>query len=264
MDKIIEFIERHKFGLLITLVVHIGLFVYFQIATYKEVVLFEPWDFQTMHNEAPDDIQITPDQIETSQEKALLDPETEVSSFVKNENDQRERSSERDVNYTSYSESGNPEAIENEFEQKLKDEIRQRRKEKSNNEPSSTADLDNSPKEKPNEKQKSGEKASSKAIKGATMVSYSLKDRHPLNHNDWYVRNPGYTCGNVNGVVKIAITVNEGGDVVAAKVVNEESKNATPCMLQKAKEYALMSRFNYSENAPKSQSGVITYRFVYR
>ena len=96
------------------------------------------------------------------------------------------------------------------------------------------------------------------------MVSYSLNDRHPLNHNDWYIRNPGYTCGNVNGVVKIAISVDEGGVVVGATVVEAESQNATPCMKQRAREYALMSRFNYAANAPKKQEGVITYRFVYR
>lgn len=265
MDKILEFIERHKFGILITLVVHVGLFVYFQVATYKEVVLFEPWDFQSIHKDAPDDIEITPDQIQTPEEEVLMNPQEEVSSFVKNVNDSRERSQNDDVKYTSYSKSGNPEQIENEFEQQLKDEIQRKREERESKNPPSNTDLDKPKKKDPTKsKATQGGDASSKAVGGATMVSYSLMDRHPLNHNDWNIRNPGYTCGNVNGVVKIAISVDEGGIVVGASIVESESQNATSCMKQRAREYALMSRFNYAANAPKKQEGVITYRFVYR
>ncbi|HZH86843.1 MAG TPA: hypothetical protein VFD77_05960 [Brumimicrobium sp.] len=265
MDRILDFIERHKYGILITLVIHVGIFVYFQVATYKEVILFEPWDFQSVHKEAPDDIEITPDQIQTPQEQELLNPQEDVSSFVKNINDTREKSKSDDIKYTSYSKSGNPEQIERDFEQQLKNEIDRKRQEKENKKNAANADLEkekNTKTTKTNTTQ--GGDASAKAVEGATMVSYSLADRHPLNHNDWNIRNPGYTCGNVNGVVKIAIVVDEGGIVVGASVVEAESQNATACMKQRAKEYALMSRFNYSANAPKKQEGIITYRFVYR
>src|SRR5690554_7857447 len=87
---------------------HVGLFIYFQVATYKEVILFEPWDFQSVMDEAPDDIEITPDQIQTPQEQQLFNPQEEVSSFVKNENDTREESQSKDIKFTSYSQSGNP------------------------------------------------------------------------------------------------------------------------------------------------------------
>lgn len=264
MDKILDFIERHKYGILVTLLVHVGIFVYFQVATYREVVLFEPWDFQSMHKDAPDDIEIRPDQIETPQEQDLLSPQEDVTSFVKNVNDSRERSQSNDINYTSYSKSGNPEQIEKEYEQQLKNEIQRKRQDKESKNRISDADLEKEKSKTNNTKSSQGSEASSKAVGGATMVSYSLKERHPLNHNDWYVRNPGYTCGNVNGIVNIAIIVDEGGVVIAANVIENESQNATPCMKQRAKEYALMSRFNYSSNAPKKQEGIITYRFVYR
>src|SRR5690554_8015580 len=107
MDKLLDFIERHKYGIVITLLVHVGLFIYFQVATYKEVILFEPWDFQSVMDEAPDDIEITPDQIQTPQEQQLFNPQEEVSSFVKNENDTREESQSKDIKFTSYSQSGN-------------------------------------------------------------------------------------------------------------------------------------------------------------
>src|SRR5690554_7269828 len=73
-------------------------------------------------DEAPDDIEITPDQIQTPQEQLLFNPQEEISSFVKNENDTREESQSKDIKFTSYSKSGNPEQIENQVEQQLRSE----------------------------------------------------------------------------------------------------------------------------------------------
>lgn len=262
LDKIIDFIDRHKYGLLATIAIHVGLFLYFQIATYKEAHIFEPWDFRLSNDEAPDDIVITADQIETPTEQDLFRPE-DISSHVKSEHDERERSRDENQRYTSYSSSKDAQSIEDEYEQSLRDKIEEERASK---------DQSSSPKESPTKSKDKkddlsfdfGPQASSEAISGQTMVSYSLVDRSPLNNNDWYVRNPGYTCGNVNGTVRVAITVDIGGKVIAASLIEAQSQNATTCMKQKAVEYALMSRFNYSSNAPQKQEGVITYRFVYR
>lgn len=264
MSKLLDFIEQNKIGIIITLIVHVAVFIYFQIATYQEVVLYEPWSYVTAHDEAPDDIEISPDQIETTEEQFLFDTQKEVSSFVRDENDSREQSREENIRYTSYAQGANSEEIERNYEQQLKDEIRRQReaREAENETPEPNVDITEDKTEEKNEP-KQGGSASTKAIKGETMVSFSLSNRHPLNHNDWYIRNPGYTCGNVNGVVQVAIVVDEGGRVVSASVV-EASTGATTCMKEKAIEYALMSRFNYSSTAPKRQEGVITYRFVYR
>jgi hypothetical protein len=100
---------------------------------------------------------------------------------------------------------------------------------------------------------------------GKTMVKYELADRVPHNNNDWHVRNPGYTCGsNSNGLVAVAIRVNQNGDVVSARYVAEMSNGANSCMIEQAERYAEMSRFAYSGGAPKSQEGFIYYTFVSR
>ncbi|RYM33383.1 hypothetical protein ERX46_10605 [Brumimicrobium glaciale] len=265
MDKILHFIERHKYGILITVVVHIGIFVYFQIATYKEAVLFQPWEFTSAQDEVQDDIEITPDQIETPEERALLNPQEEVTSFVKNENEKRIQTNKDNVNYTSSYQKQSAEQLENDFEQSLKDEIQRKREERNGKKSTEATDVkqDNS-KNNPDKNNPQTNPSSSEAISGKTMVSFSLMNRHPLNHNDWYVRNPGYTCGNVNGIVTVAISVDLGGVVTSATIIEEQSQNASSCMLQRAKEYALKSRFNYSGEAPKKQEGTITYRFVYR
>jgi len=265
MDKLLDFIERHKFGILITLAVHVGIFIYFQIATYQEVVIFEPWEFRTAKDEPIDDIQIDPDQIQTPEEQDLLQPRENVTSFVKNQNETRKTSQKKNMNYTSSYSNENPEQMEIDYEQSVKDRIQRLREEKEGKKTKSSANLDaNNGGDKSSKNNKKGSNSSSEAIGGKTMVSFSLIDRHPLNHNDWNVRNPGYTCGNVNGVVAVEITVDVGGEVIGATIIEEQSQGASACMLQKAKEYAMKSRFNYTSRAPKKQIGTITYRFVYR
>ncbi len=265
MDKIFDFIDRHKYGILITLVVHVGVFVFFQVATYKEAILFEPWVFTTANDEVHDDIEISLDQIQTPQELELFNPREEITSFVKDENDSRKRSLKENINYTSSHRRSNAEQMERDYEQSVKDEIRRLREEKERKNPKASSEVDPNDDKNPIDKNAAqGTRTSSEAVSGKTMVTFSLMDRHPLNHNDWYVRNPGYTCGNVNGVVTVAISVDIGGVVTAATVIEEQSQNATPCMLQRAREYALKSRFNYAGNAPKKQEGTITYRFVYK
>lgn len=265
MDKIFHFIEKHKYGILITIVVHVALFVYFQLATYKEAILFEPWEFSTANDEVQDDIEITPDQIQTPEERELFNPQDAVTSFVKDENDTRSRSQKDNINYTSSFQKSSAEQMENDYEQSLKDEIRRKREERNAKKSDAASDVKTDPKNNPLDKNANqSNTSSSEAISGKTMVSFSLMDRHPLNHNDWYIRNPGYTCGNVNGTVTVAISVDIGGVVTSATVIEEQSQNASACMLQRAREYALKSRFNYSGDAPKKQEGTITYRFVYR
>src|SRR5690554_3701581 len=174
MYKLFDFIERHKYGILVSLVIHVGVFIYFQVVTYKEYILFEPWDFQSMHQEAPDNIEITPDQIQTPEEHNLLHSQEEVSSFVKNINDTREKSQSEEMNFTSYAENGNPEQIEKDYEQQLKDEIERKRRAKEDQKSSSDTDLEKEEKVKKEVVNSSkGSAASSKAVGGATMVSYA-------------------------------------------------------------------------------------------
>ncbi len=100
------------------------------------------------------------------------------------------------------------------------------------------------------------------AFKGKTMVSWELKGREPHQGNEWYVRNPGYTCGHdSNGEVYIKIKVNSSGSVLSATYLPEMSRNATACMVEQARKYALMSRFNFSQSST-SQDGKIIYTFI--
>ncbi len=96
--------------------------------------------------------------------------------------------------------------------------------------------------------------------KGKTMVNFELKGRTPHNNDLWYVRNPGYTCGQgLAGEVVVKIKVNSNGDVTEATILGDVS-GLNPCLAKQAKDYAKKSRFNASEAA--IQEGKIIYRFV--
>ena len=96
--------------------------------------------------------------------------------------------------------------------------------------------------------------------KGKTMVNYVLDGRKPHNNDGWYIRNPGYTCGQgMSGEVVVKIRVNTNGNVVYAKAISNVS-GLNPCLVEQSEAYAKMSRFNTS--SVDNQEGTITYRFV--
>ncbi|MDX1651552.1 MAG: hypothetical protein R3277_03605 [Brumimicrobium sp.] len=261
MNKVLDFIENHKFGIVITLIAHVALFIYFQIDTYTEPVTYDTFSYRTKDKEAPDDIEITPEQIQTPQEAALLKESEPVSSLVKSANDQREESNDKNIKYTSYS--GDPAESVKEYESKILQELNAGKTQKESDDGKTDLEVGKQNENK-TENKSSGQAASEKKKAGKTMVEYDLVNRHPLNRNDWHVRNPGYTCGNVNGVVTVKIRVAQSGNVIDADYMPERSLNADACMIEKAEEYALLSRFNYDGTAGKYQEGTITYRFVYR
>ena len=100
------------------------------------------------------------------------------------------------------------------------------------------------------------------AYAGDVMVQFELPNRDPYQNNMWWVRNPGYTCGYGAGKVTVRIKVNQNGNVTMATNDPSSSYNATPCMIEKAREYALKSRFNFASSAPQLQEGIITYTYV--
>ncbi len=263
MNQLLDFIEKHKYGIIATLIVHVGLFIYFQVTTYEELVVYEPWSFRGKNIEAPDNI-ILPEEIIFDGEVLFEDFELEdVSSAVSRSGDTRESSSDINERYTSYE----GDAYQNikEFESQVIQQLQEGRKEDQTDNTSNFDAIQNDNKrDEATEQTSTNQLGSEKRFSGETMVSFELDNRFPLNNNDWHVRNPGYTCGNVEGKVVVTIRVNNNGDVVSAKYIPEESTNANYCMIRQAEKYALLSRFNYSSNAPRTQDGKISYLFVYR
>ena len=95
------------------------------------------------------------------------------------------------------------------------------------------------------------------------MVEWELVGRTAYKDDNWYVRNPGYTCGYTsNGTVVVRIKVNRNGTVVDAQIRESSSPNATVCMKSKAIEYAKKSRFSFKSSGANLQTGYISYKFI--
>ena len=92
--------------------------------------------------------------------------------------------------------------------------------------------------------------------KGATRIYYDLEGR---THTRLPI--PIYLCEG-HGQITLNISVNQQGVVTDAKVNTKESTTSDDCLIETAVTTALSSRFNSDINAPKSQSGTLTYIFV--
>lgn len=257
MWKVIDFLEKHKFGILIAVATYIAMFMYFNADTYTRTYDEERWPQQT---DIEQEIEIKPEQIE-QQAVNLNNNNGPLKSFASDVNDQREKSKDdysrnkdarsseqriKDLEKQFYAESGGSqkrEQIRKEMDA-LKEQQKNAQSSKSDNKQTNTSGGD-------------------KAYAGRTMVNWELKGRTPHQGNEWYVRNPGYTCGKgQSGIVYIKIKVDQNGNVLSATYVPSMSSNATACMIEQAKKYAQISRFAYSSSASSSQEGWISYEFV--
>lgn len=103
------------------------------------------------------------------------------------------------------------------------------------------------------EKEAQKEEFTNNYAKRNTSVSYSLLER-----NQHSLPIPIYTCIE-GGRVVINIKVDALGHVLEAKVNEKSSSTLNGCLVDRAIEYALKSRFNSSSKP--SQMGTITYLF---
>ncbi len=91
---------------------------------------------------------------------------------------------------------------------------------------------------------------------GPTRIYYDLAGRHHL-----YLPIPIYKCRG-SGKVVLKIEVNQKGIVEDAGIIEAQSSTNDPCLIETALSTAKISRFNPDVNAPKSQTGTLTYHFV--
>ena len=71
---------------------------------------------------------------------------------------------------------------------------------------------------------------------------------------------PTYDC-NEEGKVYVSISVDQSGSVIAAQAGVKGTTNSVACLLNKAKEAALKTKFNSDNKAPFKQVGIIIYNF---
>lgn len=251
MKGILNRPDHFFIAIIVALSVYVFLFMYFQISSYKEVVYIEPFE-KYSRVEEPEEIEINKDQIQVP--PSNLDGE--LTNVVRDKNDSRKRS---DKNWSQDQASGNPEQTAKDFEKQLFKEAggeKEREKIKSEAEEQKkkiTAAV--------NTKQNPSNNVSkANQFGGNVMVEFSLKGRTAYENNKWFVRNPGYTCGNgSSGTVVVLISVDNSGRVLSTTIDESRSENATTCMRDQALKYAGISKFN---SGSSKQDGYIIYRFV--
>jgi outer membrane biosynthesis protein TonB len=256
MNKFLEALDNYKYGIIAALLTYFGIFIYTNLASYKETFVIEGWYDEKAELIEDEQIEIKPENIEVQPENQS----GEVKNMVKDQNDTRQKSDK------DYSES---EAFSKDPEKAIKELEEQYRKEAGGDKQRADIQKETEDKKKKIEEQnKTKAKTSTtnqtggdKAYSGNTMVSFSLANRTAFENNKWHIRNPGYTCGQgASGSVTMTVKVDVGGRVTDATVKSANTTNA--CILEQAKKYALISRFNPSSSAPKTQEGTITYTFI--
>lgn len=98
------------------------------------------------------------------------------------------------------------------------------------------------------------DKSQDSKVQGNVTVSFSLNN--PLRHARHLVV-PAYRCQG-GGEVKVSITVDNSGKVIAAKVI----KGGDDCMRETALSAAKASTFDRNSSAPAKHVGEITYIFI--
>ena len=252
MSNFLDMLDKYKFGLLAALGTYIFIFIYLQLQSYTQFVPYDAF-YDGSYVEIPkDEIQLKPENIMLPQE-AMAD----VKNMARDANDSREKSYEkyyqnvsdesvaqeyRDLEKQMYEEAGGEKT-----RAEIREEIENRKEQ----------EADNNKTENTSTRQETG----NTSYAGNVMVDWSLVNRTAHKKNNWYVRNPGYTCGHgAVGIVTVLIRVNQNGNVTTASYDPGQSRSASSCMIEQAIKYAKMSRFSYAN--PKSQEGRITYTFI--
>ncbi len=254
MSKFLNAIDKYKFGLLAVLATYIVIFMYLQMESYTQYTPFEPFHDGSYVQVPDEDIKLKPENVDVPS-----DFSSDVKNMARDANDERERSTEK------YYQNKSSEQVMAEYKALEKQMYDEAGGDKTRAQ--IQAELDKKLKElesKPtNENKKPSKEGGDVAYGGNVMVDWSLPSRNAHQKNNWYVRNPGYTCGYGSaGRVTVMIKVNQSGNVTVAEYDPSQSSGANACMIEQAIKYAKLSRFDYSSSAPKIQQGRITYTFV--
>lgn len=251
MERFLANIEKYRFAILGTLLVHLVIIVGSSFKQVQHVMRMPPQEVQL---EVPlDDIEFEPEIEEILELKKEPLPSQELTNVAADANDNREKSFE---NYST-----NKAEIEEDVLEHTKELEKQFFEEAAANNPKSSQTQSNShvPIESVTKKDtKKGVNSNiatggKKAFAGEVMISFDLKGRKAFS-----LPNPGYTCNN-SGTVVIEIKVGSDGEVKSTRFLSDLSSGATECLVERATKYASMARFNLISSG--GQTGTITYKF---
>ena len=245
----LDFIERHRVGILVTIIIHLLLVLFFMVTEFgnmkrkidKQQVLIDFVDPEAMQKEIDQKKaeikQLTQQELVKTLEKEYIGKNIAVNQA---DNDPKQ-SIDKMVN-------------------DIKGELNIKDRPSSSSAPEihKQAEPDAKVESNPQKDQKPvlNEKGERTYYKGATTISYFLEGR-----TDVYMPVPVYKCQG-SGKVVLEIIVNPNGYVMSIALNKAESQITEDCLLEAATRAALTTRFNAKGSAPEKQRGKITYIFI--
>lgn len=261
MRKFFSKRENQILAVLVAVAVCVFLFVITEIAAFTETSKIKPFtDVVSVDIVKEEELMVSNENLE------IAPTSGEVHNVTRDNSDTRRKSFDN-WSESKATSSGDPVKAAKDFEKQLFNEAGgYREREKIQQEMEARK---NAREKQKTEKNGAGGSSSSQnggkpnQFAGNVMVDFTLSGRTAYDGNNWYIRNPGYTCGYGSaGTVVVKVSVEKTGKVIATEIDESKSGNANVCMRDQALKYAAMSRFNYSDAAPARQEGFIRYRFV--
>lgn len=254
MDGVLDFIERHKYGITFAILIHLAVFVGLNLYYVSNPVEMPERKMRTQIESDDYEIEMTPEELEALY--ANQPTGEEAKNIVGNANDDRESSYE---DYSKFSTSDGAKSAKD-YEKQAFEEAKAEREAKGDLMKDFNSDVKIYGGDEGKEKSTNASTSKNKYA-GKTVLNYDLKGRTPKDNNDWNVRNPGYRCKG-SGTVVVIIKVDRYGNVKEAKLDAASSRGYSECMVNNAIKYAKLSLFNYKDSAPAMQTGRITYNFI--
>ena len=210
--------------------------------TPEEQPVYEEQPEESNPSESPDIQDLTQDRVETIEISPKKDPEkdakkTPVETPIKTDSESKDKPIEKE------------QTIDENLKTALKDAFNKKQggskgDDKDKEGVKGRADGD------PNGKSTTGGKGS-----GGGNGGYNLGTRAALDNIK-----PDYQCEEY-GVVVMSIRVDRSGKTLNAKLQLKGSTNTAPCLVNKAKEAAMKTKWQPDIKAPEMQIGSITYHF---
>lgn len=239
LDRTLDLFDRHKYGIIGTLMVHTALMAVFVLAQIsgQEVVKEPPPILLVMDDPAPD-----------------LPEEQEDAGAAANVTNLASNLTARPEPISKAAQARMARNVERELLDMEKDEFdRLAEQRKAEGKEITVPELDPSKFDKSNYMEKEPKPVK---VEGLTTVSYDLVGR-----SDRVLNVPAYLCKG-SGKVVVRVAVDRAGNVTKADLDPLASSTATSCMTEHALASASGARFSASAQAPQPQKGTITYIFL--
>jgi hypothetical protein len=245
-NTFLEWFDRHKVGIIGTLMLHTTALFYFAMLDLRSV----PEERERSELRADVAPPITDQEFERIEQQIITGTPVEVKSLSSNVSAQyaEPRLSARAQERMAESIEEDLKAMEQAEFDRLKAERAARGEE------IDMPELD--PTKWDPERYKQQKETKPVRVEGVAMVEYDLKDR-----SDQFLHRPGFQCRG-GGVVLIRVSVAADGRVERAEVDPGASSTAEECLVEKALDSARNARFNRSSTAADPQKGWIKYTFL--